>query len=274
MDRRLILLVAGLGAAALGLLSLLLPGATARLYVSVMHPLALFLGFILAFQVASIYERELKLSFVFLALFLLLYMLGNILALWRFLYSLLGNTTTFVVLLLQVVDYALLLISCVYTLRVIEVKRMSWLGWIFLGLLLSLCVYIVAYGVPSLTRALPSRPAVAVVGMMIRVFDMLVVLMLVPVLFLYLQHLRTKAQESITFTFIMGGIMLSLISTYIFQLVLGMPLEQIAAAYFQKGSLLDATYLFGYLIVAVGLYAHRKYDEWGFQMIEKALSAG
>jgi hypothetical protein len=86
-----------------------------------------------------------------------------------------------------------------------------------------------------------------------------------------MQHLKSKEQESITFTFIMGGVIWSLLSTYIFELVLGISAGQIAVQYFQTGSWLDAIYIFGYFIIAVGLYANMKYDEWGFRAIEKAI---
>ena len=33
-------------------------------------------------------------------------------------------------------------------------------------------------------------------------------------------------------------------------------------------------FIYGYLIIAVGLYAHRKEDEWGYQAIDKAMSEG
>jgi hypothetical protein len=104
--------------------------------------------------------------------------------------------------------------------------------------------------------------------MAIRVFDMAIVMMLVPVLLLYMQHLKSKAQESITFTFIMGGVIWSLLSTYFFEF--GMTPAQVGQIY-QTGSWLDVVYIFGYFIIAVGLYANMKYDEWGFRMIEKAI---
>ena len=271
MDRRYILLIAIVIVAVLSFLCFILPDNVGSLYASVMQPLVLLLGFLLAFKVASNYEKELRKSFLFLSLFLLLYMLSNILILWQFLYSLLGNTITiYLIQLLQIACYAMLITSCVYTLKVIEVKRINRYGWIFLGMMLPLCVYIVIRGVPSMS-AISASPTVEIIRMIIRIFDMSIVLMLVPVVLLYLQHLRAKAQESITFTLIMGGLIFSLISTYIFELAPGMSLERIAAEYFQKGSALDAVYIFGYFIMVVGLYANIQYNEWGFQAIERAL---
>ncbi|MDP2916308.1 MAG: hypothetical protein Q8O16_00090 [Dehalococcoidia bacterium] len=106
--------------------------------------------------------------------------------------------------------------------------------------------------------------AAAISGMMLRVFDIAIVLMLVPVLVLYLQYSKSKAQESVTFTLIMCGIIISQLSTYIVEFAI--PLDQAIEI-----GILDPPYLFGYMIIAIGLYAHRKYDEWGYQMIEKML---
>ena len=86
---------------------------------------------------------------------------------------------------------------------------------------------------------------VAVSRMLMVVFDMSIVLMLLPVLFLYFQHLRSQARESISFTLVMGGLILGLVSTYIVQLVTGTTLDIIATEYFQRGSILDVIYTFG-----------------------------
>ena len=253
-------------AAIFSLLSFILPRTAASIYSLIMLPLILFVGFILGLQVASTYEKDLKKSFLFLSLFLIIYMLINIDALWPPLYSVLGRSLIFLVLFLQVVNYAMLIVSCIYTLRVMEARRMHKYGWVIFGMLFDICVYIVFYGIPAMMGGIPANPAVAVSSMMIRIFDMSIVLMLVPVLVLYLQNSRSKAQESVTFTLIMCGIIISLLSTYIIEFATGMPPYKAAEA-----GLLNPPYLFGYIIIAIGLYAHRKYDEWGYKMIEKAL---
>ncbi len=270
MERKCTLLIALVVALSLSLICLVLPGNWASFYVAVMHPFVLLAGAILALKVASIYQKELKRAFISLSIFLVLYMIGNVFILWQLLYALLGDNIDFVVLLLQWLDYAALITACVYTVKVIQVRRMNRLGWAFLFLMIPLCIYIIVYGIPTMLSVMPVTPAMAISGMMVRVFDMAVILMLVPVLFLYLQYLKSKGQESLTFTLIMGGLIFSLISTYIFQMALALPQERIAE-YFQKGSLLDAGYIFGYLTMVIGLYAHWKSDEWGFKMIEKAL---
>lgn len=271
-DRKRILLMAVIGAAAMALLCIILPGDVARLYTSIMQPLALFAGFVLAMQVSSAYAKELKKSFLFLSLFLLLYIPVNIQPLVRYLISVIGESLIYFLLLLQIIDYAMLLASCFYTVKVIDVKRMNRYGWALTALLLSLCLYIIFNGFQQMLQDIRMIPAgevadtmVSITDMLIRIIDMAVILMLVPVLFLYLQYLKAKAQESITFTFIMGGLVVSLFSAYVFEMF-GIRMEELLD-YFP----LNAAYLFGYLLMAVGLYANRKYDEWGFKMIEKAL---
>ena len=272
MSRRNILITSVVIVAILALFSLVFSGNVAHIYTLTIQAASLFLGFILALRVANIYNKDLKKSFLFLSLFLLLYALSSILPLWQFIASRLGSEVTLTLVnILQIIDYAMLITSCVYTLKVIQIKRINKYGWIFLGALLILCIYIIIKGIPEMTAALSSGLMSAIQIIAIRVFDMAIVMMLVPVLLLYIQHLKSKAQESITFTFIMGGVIWSLLSTYIFELVLGMSTGQVAVKYFQTGSWLDTIYIFGYLIIAVGLYANMKYDEWGFRAIEKAM---
>ncbi len=68
MDPNRILVIAILVAATLSFSCLILPDITAKTYVSTMHPFIRFLGFVLASRVASIYEKELKKSSLFLLL--------------------------------------------------------------------------------------------------------------------------------------------------------------------------------------------------------------
>lgn len=272
MDRKRILLYAVISAAVLSLLCVILPTAVETVYSSIMLPLALLLGFIFGIQVASTYQKALKMSFVFLSLFLVIYMLVNIPYIWPPMYALLKENLIFLLLAMQIVNYAMLIISCAYTLKVIEARKMNKYGWVVFGVLLALGIFVVVYGIPPMLGALPYNPAGAISGMMIRLFDISIVLMLVPVLVLYLQYSKSQAQESITFTLVMLGIIISLLSTYIIQFATGMTsLDEAAQSGFVAPSVINAAYLFGYLIIAIGLYAHRKYDDWGFQMIEKAL---
>lgn len=271
MNRRGILLVSIIVVLLLSVLCVIFPPNVGGTYASVMQPLSLFVGFILALKVSSYYQKALKKSFFFLSLFFALYMVSNILGLWQFLYSHLGNAATLdLIQILQLSSYAMLITSCIYTLKVIEVKRIARYGWIFIGVMVPVCVYIVIRGLPSMA-VISANPQVEIVNLLVRIFDMAIILMLVPVIILYIQHLKAKAQESVPFTIIMGGLIFSIISTYIYQMATGLSLNTIATDYFQKGSALDTIYLFGYCLMIVGLYANIKYSEWGYKAIEKAL---
>ena len=272
MNPKRILLFTVIIMAVLSFSCLILPDTVASIYVTVMHPLALFLGFVFALRVASTYRKQLKKSFLFLALFLLFYIPTNIPSLWKYLASLMGTNTIYLVLLLQIIDYAMLIISCVYTLSVIDVKRMNRYGWISLGLMIPLCVFVVVYEIPWMMEYISLNPIATISMMVIRVFDMTIILMLMPVLFLYLQYLRQKHQESVTFSLTMGALIIILLSTYVFQLRTGLSLYTISREYFQKGSLLDAIYMLGYLLMATGLFVHLKYDEWGYKTIDKFMT--
>jgi len=261
-DRKRILLIAVIGAAALAFLCLILPANVAYYYVLIMHPLTLLAGFIFALQVSTIYTGDLKKSFLFLSLFLLVYVPVNIQPLVQYLIPIMGN---YGLLVLQILNYALLLASCFYTVKVIDVKRMNRYGWLFLALLTPLCLYIIYHSFQLVRGSNMNDAAAAIVGVLIPVIDMAVVLMLVPVLFLYLQYLKAQAQESITFTFIMVGLILNFFPVYIIEIFVS------ASSQIVNNTIMNAAYLFSYLLMAIGLYANRKYDDWGFKMIEKAL---
>ncbi len=62
-------------------------------------------------------------------------------------------------------------------------------------------------------------------------------------------------------------------------LVLAIPIILFPAAYvwyLNVGGLYAAIkemiYIYGYLVIAVGLYAHRKEDEWGYKAVDKAMA--
>lgn len=130
---------------------------------------------------------------------------------------------------------------------------------------------IVVYGIPAVQDALDARVEVGILYLLIRIFDALVLTLLIPVVALYLQNARAKYQESATFAFIGVGVIASLILAYLYELAKGSTLTEIAGTEFQAGSLLDAMYLFGYFILAVGLFAHRKHQQWGLGHLDKLL---
>ena len=73
-------------------------------------------------------------------------------------------------------------------------------------------------------------------------------------------------------TLVLAGIVSSLVLVYVYELVKGEPLSVIAAVEYQTGSVLDGLYLFGYLVVTIGLFAHRKHQEWSFSRLDEVLA--
>ncbi len=266
MNPRRVITAGILIALALALVCILSPPPFAGFYASAVPPVSLFVGGIMAARVAKNYRKELRYSLITLSAFLILYMLSNLRLFWDIAESLTKNNIALFILAYQTLDYGLLIASSIFTLKVVEVKKLSRFGWGLVAVMFPFCVYAVISDVTA--DAGMSLPVIS--ALLVRVFDMSIILMLIPVIVLYVQHLRLRAQESTSFTLIMGGVIFSLISTYIFQMTLGISSENLAT-YFQTGSLLDAAYIFGYTVIALGLYVQMRYDEWGFGIIDKAL---
>jgi hypothetical protein len=158
---------------------------------------------------------------------------------------------------------------------VTELREIDIKGWIAIIAVLFFGIIIVLYRVPSPLQqifVIQDADVHTISLLLIRLLDVAIVIMLVPVVILYAKQTKLEGRESITFTVIICGIILSLTAAYVYEIVFGVPLYVISHAVYLTGSPLDALYLFSYLIIAVGFYVHKKYDEWGFQMIEKTLA--
>lgn len=248
------------------LLCLLLPDSIAPRYTQLMFPLILLLSGILAIRVATIYTNGLRNAFVFLSLFLFLMIFPHFDFLWSY-YA----AHPLVVVLLQWVTYAMLVLCSIYVLKVTEVRKISVKGWLLIGAMLVIGIVILVYHLPPVFQYYPAIYKLPLT--LIYILDVAIVVMLMPVVLLYAQQMRVEGRESITFTTIIGGLILSTIAVYLFVIATGRQLYE-APLLFHTGSTLDALYLFSYLLIAVGLYVHGKYDAWGFAQIEQALAGG
>ena len=256
---------------------LFLPDTITSSYTKIMIPLALLIGAVLAIGVASTYKKELQKAFIFLALFLFLMMLANIDHLMNLLRLELGDLYPVFVLFMQLTTYAMLVIFSLYILKVTELREIDIKGRIAIMAVLFFGILIVLYPVPSELQQIfvfHYADTYTISLLLIRLLDVAIVIMLMPVVILYAKQMKLERRESITFTVIICGIILSLTIAYVYEIVFGVPLYVIIHAVYHTGSILDALYLFSYLIIAVGLYVHKKYDEWGFNRIEKALAGG
>lgn len=259
------------------LICLFLPDTIASSYTKIMIPLALFIGAILSVRIASMYKKWFQKSFFFLSLFLFFMMLANIDPLWDLVRSKVGDLIPLIVLPFQWVTYSMLVISSFYTLKVMESRGLSKKDWVIIVAMLFIGIIIVMYQmIPVIKQLFLLRhiDLYAISLLLIRFLDVAIVIMLTPVVLLYVRQMRLEKRESITFTTITCGIILSLTVTYGYEIAFDVPLYLVLHAIYHTGSILDALYLFSYLIIAVGLYVHTKYEEWGLRMIKKALAGG
>jgi hypothetical protein len=245
-------------------IALFLPDALAHEYTRVMYPVILVIGAALSLRVAFIYTNWLRKAFIFLALFLFLMVFPHIEELWG-----IYRTSPQFVVLLQWITYAMLVLCSYYVLKVTEVRQVSRKGWALIAAVILVGVVILAYHVPPVLRYYPEAYKLPL--MLIYFLDVIIVVMLMPVVLLFAQQMRLEGRESITFTTVVSGIILATVAVYLYVIFTGTPLYA-TAGIFHTGSILDALYLFSYLIIALGLFVHKRYDDWGFGMIEQALS--
>jgi uncharacterized membrane protein len=111
-----------------------------------------------------------------------------------------------------------------------------------------------------------------ILDIVIRLLDAVLIIALIPIIWLYIQYLKVQKQQSLPFTVIITGIIFSTVCDYLFQTIIaGFP-QLLGAGSSLYAIIPELIYSYGYSIIATGLYAHLKHDEWGFKMIEKALA--
>lgn len=251
---------------------LFIPDDIASVYTIVALPFALLLGSIFAAWVSLNYQKELQKTFIFLFMFLLLMMIANIDPLWMYLKQIAGVYLPLIALSLQWVTYLMLIIACVYILRVTEVRKIGRYGWIAIFFISLIGIIVITHNMGEVISDIVNGPNIYNVSLFaIRFLDVAIVIMLMPVLLLYMQQMRLECRESITFATIVSGIIISLMAAYLYEIIFNVPLYVVSSSVYHTGSLLDAFYIYGYLMIAVGLYVHKRYDEWGFSMIKRAL---
>ena len=337
------------------LIVLVLPSGVWPTYVDVVEPVSLLFGSVLALYVSFSYRKELKTAFIFLSVFLLIYALAIVLflafspILIPFLQTRLGGDQIFsLVQTIQFINYAMLFFFCINILRVIDIKTIGRNGWIVLGVTIPFCgllaifpvvdevrdiwnqalpvinyffrqlldyaaivvlipvlwayvqylksrkkqtvsFTVVVFGsalallilfwillaifpvLPSI-RELWSRALPQISFLTVRAFDAILIIVLVPVVWLYFQFLKSQQRQSLTFTVIISGIVFFTLFDYLFELIVAIFPNMLADTSSLHGTIPEALFIYGYLAIAVGLYAHRKQDEWGFNAIEKTLS--
>ena len=258
-------------AALLALLTVLLPSEPGARYAQVAHPLAIGGAGLLALWVAVFYRSSMRSAFLLLGAFLVLYSPTT----WSWLIEevreRLDDNFLRVLLAYQILDYALLLLATLLIVRLMNVRRLSTGGWLIAGGGLALAIVFVVNGLDTFRDIYEASKEAGLIVLLIRIFDAVVMTMLIPVIWLYVQNAKAKYQENATFTLVIVGIIASLTTVYLYELVKGDPLTTIAASEYQVGSFLDTLYLFGYLIIGIGLFTHRKHQEWSFNRLDDLL---
>ncbi|MFH1382755.1 MAG: hypothetical protein ABIH70_07685 [Chloroflexota bacterium] len=261
------------------LVVLFLPARVWPTYVDIVEPLALFIGFLLALNVASIYRKELQNAFIFFAVFLLIYMFAIILFLsysptLRLYFELrLGTTETLrLVEGIQFINYAMLFLFCLNLLKGIDVTRLNKKGWLVLILAALFSLFVAIY--PQLGTIVNNAnlTMATVLAFSMRVLDAVLIIVLIPVLWLYVQYLKSRQQQSLTFTIIVFGIVFSTLFDYLFELVITLFPALLPPESLFRSAIPETLFIYGYLIIAAGLYAHRKQDDWGYQAIDRAMA--
>ncbi len=264
----------------LALLAVLIPGEGGEWYSRVLEPAFLLANALLALWVALMYRGALRSAFLFLMGFFTLYGLFNIENLVEQAQHALDGNFLRALLAYQIATYLLLLLACWQILKVISVKQLSKGGWLVVlgGLILAIAILLFFLPVFSDFLGFDALPnEFAVLNLLVRIFDVTVMVLLLPVVWLYVQHARAKYQESATFTIVAVGIIASLVLVYITELLTWQPIAEVVDGTFvihqesHAGTYLDTLYIFGYLLIGTGLFLHRKHQEWSLKKVESLL---
>ncbi len=261
------------------LIVLILPAKVMPTYVDVVESLSLLMGSLLALHVSFIYRKQLRAAFVFLSAFLFIYMLAIILflsfspILLPYLKYYLGPAEILsLIQSIQFITYSMLFLFCINLLKVVDVRQLNRNGWIIFALASIFCITVAIYPELERIKDISSRGLPDILYIIIRLIDAALIIILVPVLWLYIQHLKSRQRQSLTFTVIIFGIVCSTIFDFLFASII-----KAFPGLLPEGSPLYTTipqmlFIYGFLIIAVGLYAHRKQDEWGYKTVDSAMA--
>ncbi len=247
----------------LSFITLLLPRGIAGIYAVNIMLLALFIAFLFSIKVAFSYERELRKVFLYLAPFILLLFLVNIERFWDILYSIFG-TLPYLSIIIAGIAYILLIMSCINILKITdftEIDKKEWVAIILMFVLGNYTIfffilhYQIEFNVDVLTKIL------------FRIIDNAIVLMLLPILFLYRKQSKKENKESITFTIVIIGIIISTIGDYVYEILTEISHQELSEQ-FHTGTLLDSIYILSYFLIALGLFVHLNYYKWTMKKID------
>jgi len=258
---------------------LFLPARVMSTYVDIVEPLSLLIGSLLALHVSFIYRKQLRAAFIFLAAFLFIYMLAIILflsfspILLPYLEPHLEDAEILsLIQSVQFITYAMLFLFCINLLKVVDVRQLNRNGWIFFTLAFIFCMFVAIYPELELIKVVLSLGLPGILYIIIRVVDAALIIVLMPVLWLYLQYLKSQQRQSLTFTVIVFGIVCSTIFDFLFESIIKAFPRLLAEGSSLYTTIPHMLFIYGFLMIAVGLYAHRKQDEWGYKAVDRAMA--
>jgi len=261
------------------LIILFLPAHVWPRYVDVVEPLSLFTGALLALYVSFMYRKQLRVAFVCLSTFLFIYVLAIVflLSFSPVLVPVLERRMTqaeifSLVQSIQFVNYAMLFLFCIYLLRVVDVTQLNRTGWLLFALTCIFSIAVAAYPVFESLRGVSRLDLPLLSRLVMRLFDAALIIILMPVVWLYVQYLKSQRQQSLTFTVIVFGIVFSTIFDYLFEFILAVFPQSLPSGSVLNDTIPEILFVYGYAMIAVGLYGHRKQDEWGYKAIERAMT--
>ncbi|VVB87317.1 Uncharacterised protein [uncultured archaeon] len=247
----------------ISIITLLLPRTIAGIYTVDVMLAALFAAFLLSLKVASSYERELKKVFLNLAFFILFVFFANLDLFWSWVFSLFGNLQ-YISLLVAGIAYIFLIRACMNILKITDLTTMHKKEWMVIFLMFILGNFIVAYFLLNYRIVFDTD---VLTKILFRIVDNAIVIMLLPILFLYRKQSNKEKRESITFTIVVIGIIISTIGDYIFEIISKISYQELTND-FHTGTLLDSIYIFSYLLIALGLFVHLQYYNWTIKKID------
>ncbi len=243
------------------------------------EPLSLLIGSLLALYASSIYRKQLRAAFIFLSAFLFIYMLAIILflssspVLLPYLEPRLEGTEILSLIQgVQFITYAMLFLFCVNLLKVVDVRQLNRNGWILFALTVIFCIFLAIYPELALVKVISSFGLPAILYIAIRILDAGLIIVLMPVLWLYIQYLKLQQRQSLTFTVVIFGIVFSTIFDFLFESIIKIFPRLLTEGAPLYTAIPHMLFIYGFLIIAVGLYAHRKQDEWGYNTVDRVMA--
>lgn len=248
-----------------------LSGDILETYISVMEPLALIIGSLLALRISFVYRKQLKATFAYFSAYL--FILASFLILFPRLRTVIsGDYYVPSILVVQVIDYVMLALFCMNLLRAVRLSGLNKNAWITFSITAAICLFLALY--PPAVDGILEFSLYIIIYMAMRLLDAALVIALVPIIWLYVKYLKSQQRQSLTFTVIIFGIICSTVFDYLFATIVRIfSLAMIEDSFFYA-VIPHTLFILGYFVIVVGLYAHLKDEQWGFAAVDIAMSGG